>query len=117
MKRNWARGLYHVLDVFARPMTQLATSHFGFDLYESDKALFLDLGCGRGEGASEWQTHGKIQLVGIDIDTDALGKAKTRCPHAWYVRGNIECLPFKDAAFDATFSSSVLQYVHWRTVV
>lgn len=100
---------------FSTPMMQLASLHLG--LCESDRALVLELGCGRRCRALELGLGRATRTVGIDIDMESLRYAENHHSHAWHVLGNIERLPFEDCTFDAVFSFSVLQYVDWRRVV
>ena len=49
-----------------------------------------------------------MQVTGIDLDEPALQQARQRYPQIDFQTGNVENLGFPDAAFDAVFSSSVL---------
>jgi len=82
------------------------------------KFLLLDIGCGNGYRSSAFNVSSNIRIIGIDINIDQINSAKkSNSTGSQFILGDIAKLPFKDSTFDALFSSSVLQYVEWRSVV
>lgn len=84
-------------------------------------ALFrvLDVGCGAGDSLQEelearrkiMGNDAQIEMVGIDIDEEALDEGKVSYPHFHFVRGQGEHLPFADESFDLVISRVALPYM------
>lgn len=71
----------------------------------------LDVGCGTGGFLREWQAATQaVQCVGIDLFTEALTFARSRCSADWAV-ASAASLPFREAAFAAIHSADVLQHL------
>lgn len=78
-------------------------------------ARILDGGCGTGYGASLLrQAWPDALVVGCDLAPAMAGQARARGIAA--VCGDLERLPFKDAAFDLIWSSLALQWCRPATV-
>jgi len=60
----------------------------------------LDIGCGSGYAARLAAALGAT-VTGIDITPELLAIARERAPDAQFVEGEMDALPFPDAAFDA----------------
>lgn len=71
-------------------------------------ARLLEVGCGRGDWAARFQRAG-FDVVGVDLDTRALDRARTQCPGE-FLAAPAESLPFPDASFDAAVMCSVIAY-------
>lgn len=79
----------------------------------------LDVGCGEGATLSEElqlrhsesAALAQIQVVGIDINLEALRKAKDSYPQFCFVCARGERLPFRAESFDAVLSRVALPYV------
>ncbi|HZS03395.1 MAG TPA: methyltransferase domain-containing protein [Blastocatellia bacterium] len=73
--------------------------------------LILDDGCGTG-GNLEWLKRyaGNGKVVGLDLETDALGFCRER-RHERLTRASATDLPFADAVFDLVTSFDVLPHV------
>lgn len=77
----------------------------------------LDLGCGKGKETIEAArlTGPEGKAVGLDI-TEAMIEAayrnaeKENLPNVWFVKGDIEKLPFEDSVFDAVISNCVINH-------
>jgi ubiquinone/menaquinone biosynthesis C-methylase UbiE len=71
----------------------------------------LEFGCGTGMFSRRIAAAGAL-LTAIDLSPDLLAEAqKESSPNITYQIGDIEMLPFTDAAFDAVIGSSVLHHV------
>lgn len=73
----------------------------------------LDLGCGAGQLAHHLATVGAAEVVGIDVSSLMLARARADWAHprVAYRRGAIEALAFPPARFDVVVSSLALHYV------
>jgi SAM-dependent methyltransferase len=71
----------------------------------------LDLGCGTGKQLAMWNVSPADQVVGVDIDRDALAIARSSFPGRTYQEGRGEQLPFPDESFDRVVSSVALPYM------
>jgi SAM-dependent methyltransferase len=69
----------------------------------------LDVGCGSGLTLVLARDRG-AQPSGIDISTGLLGVARERLPDADLREGDMETLPFADAAFDAVLGVNAFQF-------
>lgn len=63
----------------------------------------LEVGCGTGRNLALYERP----VVAVDIEFDALLKAKKRAPEARLVLASAEALPFRSASFDTVVSSLV----------
>lgn len=71
----------------------------------------LDAGCGSGEFTVFIERLG-FDVVGLDISSAAIEKAKTLCPSAQFYASSLEeKLPFNDGDFDAVWSTEVLEHL------
>ena len=71
----------------------------------------LEVGCNIGNQLSLLQKMGYKDLWGIDIQKDAVEKAKECLPHINIVNGSVFDIPFKDEFFDLVFTSGVLIHI------
>jgi SAM-dependent methyltransferase len=79
----------------------------------------LELGCGTGVFLELAAASG-ARIVGLDLSTDLLRKARERLAGVANVAlrcGNAEQLPFPDASFDAVYGSSVLHHLDVRAAL
>lgn len=101
-KQGHPWGLYtHESELFA--IKRLTT---GIDL--GGKTI-LDAGCGNGRLLTAYPEAG--QKIGIDASLALLQAAKKREPSFWFVCGQLEDMPFKDAAADFSVSIRVFQHL------
>jgi ubiquinone/menaquinone biosynthesis C-methylase UbiE len=70
----------------------------------------LDIGCGTGL-ASGPLIDNHFPVTGIDPSEKMLERARGHYPHATWVRGTAEKLPFGDAAFDVALSAQTFHHV------
>ncbi|WP_010245026.1 methyltransferase domain-containing protein [Acetivibrio cellulolyticus] len=77
----------------------------------------LDLGCGRGnetiQAAIQTGPHGKA--IGLDITQEMIDVALSNAEgigisNIWFVKGDIENLPFDERIFDAVISNCVINH-------
>ena len=77
-----------------------------------EKRRSLDMGCG---DAPEL-LPAEVQ-VGLDISLPALQQVRKRFPHAHFVCGDGECLPFRGGAFDAVISRVALPLMNLNAAI
>jgi SAM-dependent methyltransferase len=70
----------------------------------------LDLGCGEGDFAAAAAQAGAGEVLGVDIATEAVRRARARHPTLRFERAEGE-LPAQDASFDLVWCSEVLEHV------
>ncbi|MBD3373069.1 MAG: methyltransferase domain-containing protein [Candidatus Coatesbacteria bacterium] len=70
----------------------------------------LELGCGRGGELLELQRRG-ARVVGLELTPRRLSAARGNLPDAGLVVGDAERTPFRDGAFDAVITNSVLLHL------
>ena len=71
----------------------------------------LDLGCGTGDLAADL-AHGGARVIAVDVAQAALDRARARHPELDLRLVPIDGpLPFDDGAFDAVWSSEVIEHV------
>jgi ubiquinone/menaquinone biosynthesis C-methylase UbiE len=78
----------------------------------------LDVGCGAGDSMQEeWQLRcdmesaPQIEMVGIDIDEEALAQGRLNYPQFLFVYAKGEKLPFPDGSFDTVISRVAMPYM------
>ena len=82
------------------------------DLRLPTQSRVLDLGCG--VGAMTYQLakrYSEVQLIGMDLQFDALRTATISHPIATYTQSNAIDLPFADESFDLVHGSWILEHV------
>jgi ubiquinone/menaquinone biosynthesis C-methylase UbiE len=81
-------------------------------LQPAPDARMLELGCGTGTW-SEFLVQLPIHLTSVDISPDllAVARQKITAPHAEFVEGDVEKLPFAAHSFDAICGLSVLHHL------
>ncbi|WP_203915468.1 class I SAM-dependent methyltransferase [Rhizocola hellebori] len=70
----------------------------------------LDVGCGAGLSAAALHGHAEV-VVGLEPNAGMLAYRRQVAPHAHFVVGRAEQLPFADAAFDMITAAGSLNYV------
>jgi len=70
---------------------------------------FLDVGCGGG-GASVLAAKRGAKISGLDAAAGLVALAHERTPYGDFRVGDMEELPFADAAFDIAFAANCIQY-------
>lgn len=68
----------------------------------------LDLGCGTGMFLEELSNRAEI-VIGLDISSEMLKRAKARVKNVGLVQADADALPFLDGSFDAVVSVTLLQ--------
>ncbi|WP_380181140.1 malonyl-ACP O-methyltransferase BioC [Kalamiella sp. sgz302252] len=69
----------------------------------------LDAGCGPGWFSKRWRSEGN-RVTALDLSTEMLKEARLRETADEYRQGDIEALPFADAAFDVCWSNLAVQW-------
>ncbi|MDR7492358.1 MAG: class I SAM-dependent methyltransferase [Armatimonadota bacterium] len=75
----------------------------------------VDLGCGTGEYALWYATHGARQVTGVDLSEGSLARAREQAAHhgvgnVAFVRQDVLALDFPDETFDYAYSVGVLHH-------
>lgn len=68
----------------------------------------LDYGCGRGETMKRLSSNNKVRIIGLDISTSNIKRAKR---FGVVIRGSGDKLPFKGESFDAIIAYNVLHHM------
>ncbi len=71
----------------------------------------LDIGCGTGSFLFVLYERGKGELYGMDLSNRMLSVASRKHTGAELIRGSALHLPFKDASFDAVFSTMMMHHL------
>lgn len=74
-------------------------------------ATFLEVGCNVGNQLVLLQAQGYTQLTGIELQSYALARARSRLKGIALEQGSALALPFEDQAFDVVFTSGVLIHI------
>src|SRR5262245_28966715 len=79
----------------------------------------LDLGCGPGSTNLEkiWGVDGADEIIGVDVDPQALEKARSRFPQRKYIRAQGEGIPLGNASIHRVISSVALNYMNVSSVL
>lgn len=82
-----------------------------------DMVRILDVGCGAGSSMQEElelrraENASQVEMVGIDIDEEALAQGRVNYPQFLFVYAKGEKLPFPDGSFDAVISRVAMPYM------
>ncbi len=86
--------------------------------------IVLDLGCGRGNETIQaaMQTGPEGKAIGLDITQAMIDIAHTNAEgigvsNAWFLKGDIEDLPFEESIFDAVMSNCVINHARSKKTV
>jgi len=99
-------------DQVAQMQYDIATDLLAFAALSgcNNKAI-ADIGCGTGYGLQALADQfPQGRFTALDLAPGMLKIASGRQPNARFVLGDIESLPFEDAEFDITWSSSAIQW-------
>jgi len=72
---------------------------------EGAQGRTLDIGCGTGRNLPLYQPG--VRVIGLDLNPDALKRARGRSPSVPLVRASAEQLPFRAGSFDTVVSGLV----------
>lgn len=76
----------------------------------------LDAGCGSGWGSRLLVEAGASQVVGIDIDPDAIDQSRSRTSEAEFIEADLQQLPFEADSFDVIVCFETLEHTHDASV-
>jgi ubiquinone/menaquinone biosynthesis C-methylase UbiE len=111
---DWALPLY---DPMQRMMSTDAVRRKLLDQAALDStARVLDIGCGTGTFATIIKRlHPNVEVVGLDPDTKALGRATKKAARArvsvHFDQGFSDRLPYANASFDRVFSTLMFHHI------
>lgn len=93
---------------------QESTGQAGYDyalqqLQLTAGTTLLDIGCGSGIFCSGAANAGAV-VTGIDATPELIKEAQQRAPQVQFLTGDMEQLPFEDAAFDVVTGFNAFQY-------
>ncbi|MFX0039686.1 MAG: class I SAM-dependent methyltransferase [Promethearchaeota archaeon] len=74
-----------------------------------DSKIVLDIPCGVGWGTSLLKGYGK--LYGIDIDKQAIEKAKKKYPQIIFKKGSMQNIPFENEFFDVIICLEGIEHI------
>lgn len=90
---------------------RLVTTISEFALKNRPKKI-LDAGCGEGFIVEKLRSeNGGIEVIGLDIEKDALKFAQNLNPGIKFIEGSVYELPFDDDSFDVVILSEVLEHL------
>lgn len=95
--RDWAE----LQEPFCRPLWKDTLSALG----AKPGTRLLDAGCG-GAGACALALELGCEVTGLDASNELLSVARERLPHARFIHGDLEQLPFPDGYFDAVLAAN-----------
>jgi ubiquinone/menaquinone biosynthesis C-methylase UbiE len=95
------------------PMRIENLARFNFFRSQVSGSLFLDLGCGAGEGTIYLAEDEESQVYGADLDHDALVYAQQlyQNQNAKFIQMNAEQIAFKGECFDGIISVEVIEHI------
>lgn len=86
----------------------------------------LDFGCGDGQLAGFLMTHMRpASISGVDVEADAIRRAREKFPQLEFRLGGVDRLPFPDQSFDTIIAFDCMEHVmdplaimrEWRRVL
>lgn len=98
-------------DVFPNVIRRREIDLIKSELEAARPKMILDYGCGGGWLSLLLYRWG-FDVVGIDVTTNLLRKAKLACPKVDYIICDAEKLPFRDAVFDRIIGISILHHLN-----
>lgn len=108
----------HPLIYACKPKTIIDLLHNFWSQYVTKTDIILEIGCNSGVNLNYLQTVGYSNLVGIDINKNAIYIMSQLFPETFkktdlYIGSLGEILPtFQDKSVDVTFSMAVLEHIH-----
>lgn len=77
----------------------------------------LDVGCGDGMFAEQVLNPRGVKLVGLDLNTKAILRARARCNYVWLFRVDARFMPLASNVFPFAFSNSSLEHMQQIEIV
>jgi SAM-dependent methyltransferase len=102
------------LELNKMPLESLLEQIFWQKLFKHAKGFAIEVGCGTGKN-SLLLTKRNVTPLLFDFSPETIRKSKemfkTANKEAFFVVGDIQCMPFKDESFDFAHSDSTLEHV------
>lgn len=92
------------------PFRHFNRYRYAWDLVPTDTDRLLDFGCYEGDFTNSLSSKVK-ELFGVDVNNEALTKAKHKYPHINFILFSKETLPFPKNYFDVVTLLDVLEHV------
>ncbi len=106
MTRDWDAGTYERVSA---PLTAMGTDVLDRLVLRGDETV-LDAGCGTGRVAVELARRG-IDVVGTDLDTDMITRARTKAPELTWVQSDLGDLALGRQFDVVVLAGNVIPYV------
>ena len=101
------------LDAFYKKLWGSSLTEMNRDLYSGLKLdRILEVGCNIGMKLNHLQRQGYENLYGIELQWDAVERAKRRSKLINIIQGSGFDIPFKDDYFDLVYTNGVLIHIH-----
>jgi SAM-dependent methyltransferase len=81
-----------------------------------ESSVLLEVGCGAG-GVTGGLTALGLSVAGLDVDADAIFRARAELENVPLIRGDAHSIPISDCSVAGVLSVSMLQYVDWSLVL
>ncbi|MGZ4249698.1 MAG: methyltransferase domain-containing protein [Solirubrobacteraceae bacterium] len=85
-------------------------TRYRFSLPHVRGCRVLDAGCGVGWGSALLVEAGASEVVGVDLDPEAVEDARRRVPAATFAVGDLMDLPFDDDSFDVVVCFEAIEH-------
>lgn len=93
-------------DLIMRPLGWLGLTRLRRRAVRDARGVTLEIGAGTGLSFRDYDPRA-VPFIALDIDRDALLRARIRLPRAVLVQASVEALPFRADAFDTVVSCLV----------
>lgn len=111
MDTNYSKKIYEqesivdYYDKIAHKFQLFKSEKIMFEKYVDKKNKILDIGCGAGRTTIGLYNLGYLNIVGIDISSKMIEKAKENCTDIEFKEVDVINMPFEDNYFDTAFFS------------
>lgn len=100
-----SESLVNYYDEITEKFGLLSSEKICFEKYALKTDRIIDIGCGAGRTTIGLRNIGYTNIIGIDISTKMILKAKSRDKTLEFISADVAVLPFEDNSFDIAFFS------------